>query len=53
MGYCLKVLTPETLKLVGRTRSQITNDENCENGSNLKITEAVLVHCITVNNNYQ
>ena len=41
------------MKLLGSTGNQLTKDENCENGPNLKITEVVLVHCILVNNDYQ
>ena len=44
---------PETLKLVGITKSNITKDENGGNISRLKITEVVLVHCNNVINDYQ
>ena len=40
-GYYLKILTPETMQLLG------------ENLPHLKITEVVLVHCNIVNNDYQ
>ena len=52
-GYYLELLTPETMKLVGSTKSKITKDENGENIPNLEITEVVLVHCNIVNNDYQ
>ena len=52
-GYYLELLTPETMKLLGNTKSKITKDENGENVPNLEITEVVLVHCNIVNNNYQ
>ena len=52
-GYYLKLLTPETMKLLGTTKSKITKDENGENVPHLEITEVVLVHCDIVNNNYQ
>ena len=52
-GYYLEFLTPEAMKLLGSTKSNITNDENGENATHLEITEAVLVHCNTINNNYQ
>ena len=51
-GCSLELLTPET-KLLGSAESKITKDNNCENVPHLKITEAVLVHCNIVNNDYQ
>ena len=48
-GYYLKLLTPETIKLLRSTRSKITKDENGENVPRLKITEVVLVHSNVVN----
>ena len=41
------------MKLLGSTKSKITKNENGENESRLEITEAVLIHCNIVNNNYQ
>ena len=35
---------PETIKLLGITKSKITKDENGENVPHLEITEVVLVH---------
>ena len=52
-GYCLGFLTPETMKLLGNTKSNITKDKNGENVSYLEITEVVLIHCNVVNNSYQ
>ena len=52
-GYCLKLLTPQTMTLLGSTKSKITKDENGENVPHLEITEVVLVHFNIVNNNYQ
>ena len=46
----LKLLTPETMKLLGSNESKITKDKNRENIPNLEITEVVLVHCNIVNN---
>ena len=40
------------MELLGRTKSKITKDENDENGLYLEITEAALVHCNIVNDNY-
>ena len=52
-GYYFKSLISKTLKLLGRTKTNITMDENGENVPHLEITEVVLVHCNIVNNNYQ
>ena len=41
------------MKLLGSTESIITINKNGENVPHLEITEAVLVHCNTVNNEYQ
>ena len=41
------------MKLLGSTKSKITKDKNGENVLHLEITEVVLVHCNTVNNDYQ
>ena len=40
-GYYLQLLTPETMKLIGSTKSKMTKDENGENLSRLEITEVV------------
>ena len=52
-GYNLELLLPETMKLLGSTKSKITEDKNGENVPHLKITEEVLVHCNIANNDYQ
>ena len=52
-GYYLELLTPETMKLLRRTKSKITKNENSENVPCLKITEVVLINCNVVNNSYQ
>ena len=44
---------PETMKLLGSTKSKINKDENGENVPYLGITEVVLIHCNIVNNDYQ
>ena len=49
----IEVLTQETMKLLGSTKSKITRDENGENVLHLEITEVILVHCNIVNNDYQ
>ena len=45
--YYLKLLTPETIQLLGST------NKNSENAPNLKLTEVVLIQCNNFNNNYQ
>ena len=52
-GYYLELLTPETMKLLGRTESKITKNKNGENVPHLEVLELVLVHCNLVNNDYQ
>ena len=52
-GCYLELLTSETMKLLGSTKSKITEDENGENVSYLQITEVVLIHCNVVNNSYR
>ena len=44
IGYCLELLTPETVKLLESTKSKLTKDENGENVPHLEINEIVLVH---------
>ena len=51
--YYLELLMPETMKLLGSSKSKITKDENGENVPRLEITELVLIHCNIVNNDYQ
>ena len=41
------------MKLLGSTENKITKDKNCNNVEHLEITEVVLVHCNTVNHDYQ
>ena len=52
-GYYLELLTPETMKLLGSTKSKISKEKNGENVPHLEITELVLIQCNIVNNNYQ
>ena len=51
-GYSLKLLTPETMKLLGSTKNKISKDKNGENVPYLEITEVVLVHCNIESNDY-
>ena len=39
-------------KLLGSTKSKITKDENGEDLPHLEITEALLINCNNVNNDY-
>ena len=48
--YYLEPLTPETMKLLGSTKSKIIKDKNGENVPHSEITEVVLVHCNVINN---
>ena len=41
------------MKLLGSTKNKIIKDKNGENAPHLEITEVGLVHCNTVNNDYQ
>ena len=52
-GYYLELLTPETMKLLGSTKSKITKHKDGDNVPHLEITEVILVHCNIGNNNYQ
>ena len=52
-GYDLEPLMPETMKLLGSTKSKITVYKNGENVPHLLLTELVLVHCHFVNSDYQ
>ena len=47
------IKTPETIKLLGSTKSKTNKDKNDENVSHLEITEVELIHCSIVNNDYQ
>ena len=51
--YYLELLSPETMRLVWRTKSNINKDVNGKNLPHLEIIEVVLVHCNIVSNDYQ
>ena len=51
--YYIELLIPETMKLLGSTKSEIIKDGNDENVLHLEITEIVLVHCNIINNDYE
>ena len=40
-GYYLELLSPETMKLLGSTKSKINKDKNRENVPHLEITEVI------------
>ena len=48
-GNTLQLLTSETMKLLGSTKSKIGKEKNGTNVPNLEITKVVLVHCNMVN----
>ena len=52
-GYYRELLTTETVKLLGSTKSKKTKDKNGENVPHLEITEVVLVDCEIVYSDYQ
>ena len=52
-GCYLELLMPDTIKLLGSTKSKITKDENGEKVPHLKITEVLLLHFDIVNNDFQ
>ena len=52
-GYSVERLTPETMKLLGRTENKITKEKNGEDVLHFETTEVVLVHFNIVNNDYQ
>ena len=51
--YYLDLLTPETKKILAKTKSNIKKDENGLNVLYLEMTEVVLVHCNIVIDAYQ
>ena len=51
--YDVELVTPETMKLLGSTESEIIKDKNGENVYHLEVLGLVLVHCNLANNDYQ
>ena len=47
------MLTPEIIRLLGRTKKDVDANKNSENVPKLESVEVVLVHCNLVKNNYQ
>ena len=52
-GHKLELLTPETMRLLRSTKKDVDADKNSENVPKLESVEAVLVHCNSVQNDYQ
>ena len=52
-GYKLKLLTSETMKLLGSTKNVVDKDKNSANIPKLESVEVILVHCNLVKNDYQ
>ena len=52
-GYKLEILSTETMKLLGSTKKDVSQDKDGEDAPKLEYIEVVLVHCNLVNNNYQ
>ena len=53
VGYKLELLSPETMKLLGRTKKDVDQDKDGEDVPKLESVEVVLVHCSLVNTNYE
>ena len=52
-GYKLKLLTPETMKLLGSAKKDVDKDKDGEIVPKLGSVEVILVHCNLVKNDYQ
>ena len=52
-GYKLELLSKETMKLLGSSKSAIDSDKNSELVPKLESVDLVLMHCNLVNNDYQ
>ena len=52
-GYKLKLLTPETMKLLGSAKQDVDKDKDGEIVPKLGSVEVILVHCNLVKNDYQ
>ena len=52
-GYKLELLSKETMKLLGSSKSVIDSDKNSELVPKLESVDLVLMHCNLVNNTYQ
>ena len=52
-AYYVELLSSETMKLLGSTKTKATRYENGGNKLHLEITEVVLLHCNIFHNDYQ
>ena len=52
-GYKLELLSRETMRLLGSTKKDVSQDKDGEDVPKLESAEVVLVYCNLVNNNYQ
>ena len=52
-GYKLELLSEETMQLLASSKKVIDKNKNGELVPRLEIVEVVLVHCDSVNSNYQ
>ena len=52
-GYEPELLSVDTMKLLGSTKKDVVRDKDGEDVPKLESVEVVLVHCNSVNNNYQ
>ena len=52
-GYKLELLSKETMKLLGSSKSVIDSDKNSELVPKLESVDLVLMHCNLVNNDYE
>ena len=51
--FYIELLTRDTMKLLGSTKSELTKDKNGKNVPHLEISEVILVHYNIVNSDYQ
>ena len=49
----MEFVSPETMRLLGSTKTKTTKDKNEEKVSHLVIAKVILVCCNLVNNDYQ
>ena len=52
-GYKLKLLSSETMKLLGSTKKDVDQDKDGKDVPKLESVEVALVHCNLLNTNYQ
>ena len=52
-GHKLKLLSPETMRLLGSAKQDADKDKDGEHVPKLETVEVVLVYCNSLNNSYQ